>query len=144
MAWPCAGLDSNPFSSSTRSLRISQAYPHAVRLDCLLSDRPFHEQRQLRGLIRPAAWNPIVSVVEQAKGEKWAEFRGWHGDWGPDTALWLGRRRGRLSLAELGVLAGGMDYAAVGQAVKRFGQRLEKEAELPEAVQEMESRLSNV
>ena len=32
-----------------------------------------------------------------------------HGDWGRDAALWLGRRAGRLRLAELGRLAGGME-----------------------------------
>jgi hypothetical protein len=34
---------------------------------------------------------------------------------------------GRLSLAQLGELAGGMDYAAIEQAVSRFGKRLLKE-----------------
>jgi hypothetical protein len=51
---------------------------------------------------------------------------------------------GRLSLSELGKLAGGMDYAAVGQAVSRFGRRLEKEAALRRKVAEMEPQLSNV
>jgi chromosomal replication initiation ATPase DnaA len=82
--------------------------------------------------------------VEKVKGEKWAEFKGRYGDWGRDAALWLGRRGGRLSLPELGKLAGGMDYAAVGQAVSRFGRRLEKEAALRRKVAEMESQLSHV
>ena len=38
--------------------------------------------------------------------------------------MWLGRRAGRLKLAELGKLAGGLDYAVVSKAMARFGQRL--------------------
>jgi putative transposase len=102
------------------------------------------KQRQLRVLARPGGWLQIVSAVEKAKGEKWAEFKGRYGDWGRDAALWLGRRGGRLCLSELGKLAGGMDYAAVGQAVSRFGKRLEKEATLRRKVTEIESQLSNV
>ena len=46
------------------------------------------------------------------------------GDWGRDAVLWLGRHVGRLSLAELGKLAGGLDYAVVSKAIARFSQRL--------------------
>jgi hypothetical protein len=35
--------------------------------------------------------------------------------------LWLGRKQAGYRLAELGELAGGVDYAAVDQAVSRFG-----------------------
>ena len=59
-------------------------------------------------------------------------------------ALWLGRRRGRYRLGELGELAGGMDYAAVSQAVKRFGQRLPRGGELKRQVAQIEKRLSNI
>jgi len=38
--------------------------------------------------------------------------------------LWLGRKRGRYKLSQPGQLAGGMDYAAVGQAVSRFDKRI--------------------
>ncbi len=115
----------------------------ARRLRAGIAGNP-REQAQLKGLAAPVAWSRIVWAVEQAKGEGWAEWSRRHGDWGRDAALWLGRRRGRLSLAELGVLAGGMDYAAVGQALSRFGKRLEKEAKLRAAVRKIESQLSNV
>jgi hypothetical protein len=58
--------------------------------------------------------------------------------------LWLARKRGRYRLAELGRLAGGVDYAAVGQAVSRFGRRLEKQRELKRKLAETERQLSNV
>ena len=66
------------------------------------------------------------------------------GDWGRDAALWLGRRRGRLTLVQLGQAAGGMDYAAVGQAVSRFVRRWEKDPTLRREVTRIESQLSNV
>jgi len=65
-------------------------------------------------------------------------------DWGRDAALWLGRRRGRYRLAELGQLAGGMDYAAVGQAVARFSRRLEQRGPLRRQIAKIEDNLSNV
>jgi hypothetical protein len=95
-------------------------------------------------LARHVAWSQIIAALEEAKGERWAEFGGRHGDWGRDAALWLGRRRGRLKLAELGELAGGLDYAAVGQAVSRFGKRLANEAKLRTEIRRLEMKLSIV
>ena len=83
----------------------------------------------------------MVSAVERAKGESWEEFGERYGDWGRDAALWLGRRRGRLRLAELGKLVGGMDYGGGGQAVSRFGKRLEKEAGLRSELRQIESTM---
>jgi hypothetical protein len=79
------------------------------------------EQRELRGLARVVSWERIMLEVERRKREKWEGFRERRGDWGRDAALWLGRRHGRLKLAELGRLAGGMDYGAVSVALRRFG-----------------------
>jgi uncharacterized protein (DUF2062 family) len=47
-------------------------------------------------------WPDIISALEQVKGEKWEEFSPRHGDWGRYAALWLGRRRGRYTLSDLG------------------------------------------
>jgi len=60
------------------------------------------------------------------------------GDWGRDAALWLGR------LGELGQLAGGLDYAGVGQAVSRCGKRLQKGRELPRQLRKLDQQLSKV
>ena len=92
----------------------------------------------------PIRWSRIVSALEGAKHEDWEQFSRRHGDWGRDAALWLGRRQGRLSLAQLGSLAGGMDYAAVGQAVSRFGKRLERDPKLARELKRLETKLSNV
>ena len=102
------------------------------------------EQSQLQRLVPPVSWARIIAVVEPAKRERWREFSGRHGDWGRDAALWLGRGTGRLSLAQLGELAGGMDYAAVGQAVSRFDKRLLKEPALRRQMNHLKAQLSNV
>ena len=102
------------------------------------------EQRALRALSPAAEWRAIVSALERAKGQAWEEFSNRHGDWGRDGALWLGRRQGRMSLGELGRLAGGMDYAAVGQAVSRFSRRLDKQAALHREIDGIQTQLSNV
>ena len=102
------------------------------------------EQTALKSLSPHVEWSAIIAALERAKGEAWDQFSRRHGDWGRDGALWLGRRQGRLSLAELGRLAGGMDYAAVGQAVSRFGRRLDNEASLRRELSRIETQLSNV
>jgi len=102
------------------------------------------EQRQARKLARPVGWPEIISVLEQARGERWAEFSVRYGDWGRDAALWFGRRQGRLPLGRLGELAGGMDYAAVSVAVRRFGQRIASDGKLRHQLDEIERQLLNV
>ena len=102
------------------------------------------KQRQLQRLISPVSWARISAVVEPAKDERWGEFSGRHGDWGRDAALWLGRGAGRFSLAQLGELAGGMDCAAMGQAVSRFDKRRIKEPSLWRQMKHMKAQLSNV
>jgi putative transposase len=102
------------------------------------------EQVELRKLAGRITWEQIVKALERVKGQSWTEFSRRHGDWGRDAALWLARKRGRYRLAELGRLAGGVDYAAVGQAVSRFGRRLEKQRELKRKLAETERQLSNV
>ena len=56
-------------------------------------------------ILQPPA--QIVAALEQTKAESSVDFVDRHGDWGREAALWLGRRTGRMSLAELGKAAGG-------------------------------------
>ncbi|MFH0909679.1 MAG: transposase [bacterium] len=69
------------------------------------------------------AWKDIVSAVEEVRGERWPSFRDRHGDWGRDLALWVGRRRGGMTLNGLGEAAGGMDYSAVSEAIRHFEKK---------------------
>lgn len=68
-------------------------------------------------------WAEIVQAVAQVKGEAWSLFVNRHGDWGRDLAFWLGRRHAGMSLKELGREAGGMDYSAVSEAIRRFEKK---------------------
>jgi hypothetical protein len=103
-----------------------------------------HEQTELRHLAPRVSWEQIVRTMEQARGQKWKDLCQRYGDWGRDAALWLGRKRGRLTLRQLGELAGGVDYAAVAQAVSRFGQRLERQRQLRQTLARIENELSKV
>jgi len=102
------------------------------------------EQPAFRHLVARSSWPQIVRALEQVKGQSWEQLIEQHGDWARDAALWLGRKQGGLSLAELGQLAGGLDYAAVGQAISRFRKRLEKRTELQRQFTIVENHLSNV
>ena len=99
------------------------------------------EQAALKTLAPRITWAQIVRALEEVKGQSWEEFSQRYGDWGRDAALWLGRKRGGYSLGKLGELAGGMDYAAVGQAVSRFGKRLEQTRGLRRQLMELESTI---
>jgi hypothetical protein len=50
------------------------------------------------------------------------------------SSLFIGRIRGRLSLKELGQLAGGIHHNAVGIVIRRFTQRLQSDRTLLEKV----------
>jgi REP element-mobilizing transposase RayT len=73
-----------------------------------------------RGLRQRRRFEEIVRVVERLTGEAWAAFCDRHGDRRRDLVLWVARRCTGLTAAELGREAGGMDYAAVTMAVRRF------------------------
>jgi chromosomal replication initiation ATPase DnaA len=96
---------------------------------------------ELRKLERRTAWEDVVCAVEAVKGDAWAEFRDRHGDWGRDLALYLARRHCGLTLAELGARAGGLRYAAVGQAIRSFERKL-KRGDLRAEVDAAECRLA--
>jgi hypothetical protein len=119
----------------------SEAFARRLKEGLRIKER---EQRQARKLTRPLGWPEIIAALEEARGEDWAQFSVRHGDWGRDAALWFGRRHGRLPLARLGDLAGGMDYAAVSVAVRRFGQRITKDSQLRKILEKIERRMSNV
>jgi hypothetical protein len=82
--------------------------------------------------------------MERLKGEGWGEFCGRRGDWGRDAASWLGRRAGRPSLAELGPLAGAMEYAAVAEALTRSGRRMERTPELRQKIATIQKQMRKV
>jgi hypothetical protein len=86
-------------------------------------------------------WDAAVRAVERVKDEAWEGFRDGHGDWGRDLVLYLARRHCGLTLGELRARVGGLDYAAVGMAVRRMGQRLASDPALSKAAQRAEADL---
>jgi len=119
----------------------TQAFAQKLRRQLRANHR---EQRQARALCRPVGWEQIIVALEKVRGERWEQFKDRHGDWGRDAALYLGRRHGRLTLGQLGALVDGMDYAAVGQALSRFGRRLTREPALGAMMAKLERQMSNV
>ena len=77
-------------------------------------------KRAYRGLVH---MEDVIRKVEQEKGEKWETFRDRHGDWGRDLVLWLARRTTGMTLNQIGKHAEGLDYAAVGMALRYFEAR---------------------
>ena len=72
-------------------------------------------------------FDDVIREVEREKGERWEDFRDRHGDWGRDLILWLARWTTGMTLREIGKQVGGMDYATVGMAIRRFDDRCERE-----------------
>jgi len=55
-----------------------------------------------------------------------------HGSEARNVAIWLLRQKGALTLREIGVLFGGIDYAAVSQRVRRVDQHMAKHKQFRE------------
>lgn len=73
-----------------------------------------------REMKRLRTFDEVVGAVESVKGEDWKDFLRRHGDYGRDMALMLARECTGMTLRAIGLAAGGMDYAAVGEAIKRL------------------------
>ena len=68
--------------------------------------------------------------MERLSGESWSEFRDRHGDRRRDLVMWVARQSTGLTLVELGEGTGGMDYAAVTMAIRRFPKARERDKAL--------------
>ena len=101
------------------------------------------EQTALRRLEGRVGFGDAVAAVEKVKGEKWESFRDRHGDWGRDLVMYLARRRCGMKLAELGAALGGLDYATVSVAVRRFGERMDQDESLAAVTRRAEAEMLN-
>lgn len=99
------------------------------------------EQTGLRRLQGRPQLLEVVKVVERIKAENWENFRDRYGDWGRDLVLFLGRKSCGLKLRELGGAAGGIDYVSVSAAVKRFGERAQRDKALGRVLREAQGCL---
>ena len=98
----------------------------------LLSSLPERFEVRLHGYA--LTWTQIVQAVSNVWNEPWEELLTARGTGARQTALFIGRIRGRLSLKELWRLAGGIHHNAVGIAIRRFTQRLQRDRTLLEKV----------
>lgn len=95
----------------------SEEFIRSIKLGLSGANREFSGKRELRKL---NTFPEVVCAVECVKGEEWKKFSERHGDWGRDMALTLARETTGMTLREIGQEAGGMDYAAVSEAIRRF------------------------
>ena len=88
------------------------------------------ETERRRRLRERASFEQVVAAVAEARGEPAETWLGKRGDPGKWVVLRLARQRCGLTLAELGQRLGGMDYSAVGMALRRLDQRLSQDRSL--------------
>lgn len=93
-----------------------------------LVGRVTKEQPDRAQVLKRVTAEDVVKVVEQIRGEGWAEFVDRQGDWGRDLALYLVRRRSGLPLRAIGAAFGMTEYKTVAAAIKRFELSLLKDA----------------
>ena len=94
-----------------------------------------------QGALEALTWTQIVQAVSNVWNEPWEKLLSARGTGARQTALFIGRIRGRLSLKELGRLAGGIHHNAVGIAIRRFTQRLQSDRTLLEKVSLVQKEL---
>jgi putative transposase len=68
---------------------------------------------------------PVSKLLQERK----------HGSEARNVAIWLLRQRGDLTLREIGLLFGGIDYAAVSQRIRRVEVRLRRDKHLAKTCQ---------
>jgi len=111
------GVEESPWEHVKLGIVLGAAeFAKTVRVR-LKTGREMPEKRELR---KQLGFEDVLAVVERLTGERWPAFCERHGDKRRDLVLWAARRCTGLTLAELGRKAGGLDYAAVTMAVRRF------------------------
>jgi len=133
------GIDPEEFAAFSERVAIgSREFLEQAR-QWVKAVSPEHSDRSF--VASRIAFDRIVAVVEQIKGEFFADFRDRHGDWGLGMVLYLARRRCGLTLSQLGELAGGMAYKTVFAQVKYTEKRLAKDARLQTVYEQCQKQL---
>jgi hypothetical protein len=121
------GVEESPWEGVKWGVVLgTEAFVRAVRRR-LKSGRETPGKRLLRLRV---SFEEVVREVERLSGEGWGQFSERHGDKRRDMVLWVARGCSGLTLAELGQKAGGLDYAAVAMAVRRFPAACERDKSL--------------
>ena len=98
-------------------------------LGALTGDR--REQTGLRSKARLSLnWSQIREAIRAVWGQEWDTLAAGRGNGALPAAFFLGQKYAGLRLREMGELAGGVAYPAVGAAIARFEKRLKIDREL--------------
>jgi hypothetical protein len=134
------GLQQTPWEKLQSAVVLgSDAFVKQIQGSGQKADR--REQPSGSLLDKRPSFSQVVEVVESIKGESWNQFAGRYKDWGRMMVLALARQHCGLKLRELGELAGGMDYATVGMAIRRFQNRVNKDATLKRILHDANAKL---
>jgi len=76
---------------------------------------------------RRITFDEARQAVELVKGEKWADFADRHGDSGRALVYKAARDYAGMTMAEIGAECNGVDYAAVGMAIRRLERKLKQD-----------------
>ena len=113
-----------------------------ARMRKLLRGDPDQQTGLRRASAAGLSWAEIVRSVSEVWGKPWEELLHSRGSGARETALFLGRLQGRLSLKELGVLTGGLHHNAVSIAIRRLGERLKTDSDLRRKLSTIQKILS--
>jgi putative transposase len=119
------GLEKSPWESLREQVVLGGERFLAQLKNHIVGNR--QEQRAAQRLLRARpGLKAVIAAVEQAKGEKWEEFRDRHGDRGRDMVLYLGRSVCGMKLMELAEAVGLNNYGVVAVNAKRYQVWLDK------------------
>jgi hypothetical protein len=93
------------------------------------------EQNSLQELKARPSLEEIIAAFESVGGKRWLKSVHQQGDWSRDLVLYLAHQHSGLSLKELGQGAGGMDYGAVREAIRRFRKRVISDQSIADIVE---------
>lgn len=85
-----------------------------------LSGQPVRDVTSKHELRMQVSWSRLLQVAEEVRGEAWDQFGNRRGDVGRAVVFRLARRYCVMSLKEVGAVAGGVDYAAVSDRIRRY------------------------
>lgn len=115
------GHDEGFIEALTSRLSIGgAAFAEKVRR---ISGEPVRDVGSKHELRTRISWKRLLEVAEEVRGEPWLQFGARRGDCGKAVVFRLARRYCGMTLKEVGMEAGGVDYAAVSDRIRRYEKR---------------------
>lgn len=113
------------------SLKSGVALGSSTFLDQIrrLSGEPQRDVTSKKELRARVSWERLIEVAEEVRGERWNDFGFRRGDVGRVVVFQLAQQFCGMTLKEIGAAAGGVDYAAVSDRIRRY-EKLKKPADL--------------